>query len=169
MRRQEDFLQVMPEFHSFRRVLSQFRHHLLDLVLRCRAERQAVPRHESECAERQLRVAKGFGPVQKNSPIDDREFRIRKPRAQILKLPVKRWTRGGKLLEQLRRYAMDQPRMLEVNAHPVRGGEYSIAANANLLLCRLILCIPGESIVVAGMPKMKEAARGHQKIQRISK
>ncbi len=167
VRCEQNLLQVVPELDASRRIFLETGHDLLDLMFGGRAEAEAVPRHKPEHAQRQFRIAERFGTVQKNPAIHDREFGVRKPRPQILKLPVKRRPRGGKFLQQLGRDAMNQARMLKVDAHPLRSGKDFAAADSDSLLGGFILGVPGECIVVARMAEMQKAARRHQKIERV--
>ena len=60
---------------------------------------------------------------------------------------------------------MNQPRVAEIDPHPIRRGERVGARRADLVGGCLVLRHPCERIVVAPMAEVEKAAHGHQKIE----
>ena len=142
---------------------------------------ETVPRQKPESAQDQLGIVQGRGLPQKQHPVLDQKFRVRKARAQLLKLVMERKACRRDLLQHLHAHMMNRARVAEVQTHPFRGAEgFSVAItrcsnrarrvrHAYFLRGRSVLRFPGQSIVVAIVAEMQKASNGHQGVERRPK
>ena len=124
-----------------------------------------MARHESKHAQRQFGIAQCFLALQEDPAVHHGELGIREPRPQILKLAVERRARRRKFLQKLQGDAMNQPRLAEINSHPIRRGERVSARRPDFVGGCLVLRHPCKRIVVAPMSEVEKAAYRHQKIE----
>jgi hypothetical protein len=88
MRRQQDLLQVVPEFDAGGRVSGHEGQSFFDLPFRGRAKFQAVARHEAKGAQDNLGRSRRLGITKEHQTVDHIELDVRKARPEMLELPV---------------------------------------------------------------------------------
>ena len=125
-----------------------------------------MPRHKAKHTQGQFGIVQRFLALKENPAVNHGELGVRQPRPQTLKLSVKGGARRRKLLEQLQGHAMNQPRVPEIDSHPIRCGQRAAARRADSLGRGFVLGQPGERVVVPAVSEMQKASYGHQELQR---
>src|SRR6202021_3063475 len=125
-------------------------------------------------AKEQVRIVERRRLAKGEHSILNQEFRIRKTRTQLLKLMMDGQPRCRNFLQQANADMVHRACVSEINAHPIYGSK-SFCANAvgssgrggricdaDLSRGQTVLGFPGQGIVVAIAPEMKEQRAGDQ-------
>src|ERR1700733_6716579 len=129
MRCYQDFLQRMPQLRAGRRIGRNGWEVALNLKFGLVAKRKSMARQKMERAKDQVRIVECCRLAQGEHSILNQEFRIRKARAQLLKLMINGQPPCRYFLQQPNADMVHRACVTKVNTHPIYGSK-SLRADA---------------------------------------
>ena len=158
VRLNQDAPEMLPELRRTERGCAGALDLRLHQLFGFTAQREPVPGHHlKQAPEQEGIIGKVGGAAGKDTPPDNRKIGVRQARSPVLIKRVKAGTRGGGFINELGRQLVNDPRLPEIDAHPIRRGQPFRRLHSNATGRGLRLGVITQLVIISSIMVVKEA------------